>query len=344
MSYETPLHRTRAVSEVLAALSGASRVLITTHLNADGDGAGSQAALAAWLRDRGKEAWLVNPTPFPEPLGFLLPDRDWSLDPGSNRARELAQGAELAVVLDTGEIPRVGRVMSLIQGLPTVVVDHHPPGADPIPGISLRDPGACATGELLFDVLSRAGRPWPAPVALGLYVAILTDTGSFRFSNSSPAAHRIAAELLEAGVDPETTHREVYGTLPLRKLRLLHAALGELEVDPEGLLAWMTIPTEAFKATEATPDDVEGLVDYPRSVQGVEVGLLFRETARGGTKISFRSNGEVDVNAVARLFGGGGHVKAAGAMVERPLTEVRGEVVRVTLEAIGAARRGHAGG
>lgn len=336
MSYTVSPNRRDAIRAVLEALSEARIVLLTTHVNADGDGAGCQAAMAAWLRNQGKEGWITNTTPFPESFVFLLPDPAWALDAGSARARELAQNADLALVLDTGEVPRIGRAMPLIQDLPTVVIDHHPPGAEPIPGISFRDPEAAATGELLFDLFHEAGKGMSPEVALGLYVAILTDTGSFRFSNASPRAHRIAAELLESGVDPEVTYREVFGTLPLRKLQLLQAALGELEVDSEEGVAWMTVPRDVFESLSATPDDLEGLVDYPRGIQGVEVGLLFRETAKGDTKISFRSNGGVDVNALARRFGGGGHVKAAGALVAGPLCVVRAEV----LEAVRSAVRG----
>jgi phosphoesterase RecJ-like protein len=144
------------------------------------------------------------------------------------------------------------------------------------------------------------------------------------------------ADLLERGVNPEKTHALVYGSAPLRKMRLLHASLAELMVDPAGDLAWMTVPTRAYQELGATPDDIEGLVDYPRGIRGVEVGVLFRETVRGATKISFRSNGRVDVNALARRFGGGGHVKASGALVERRLEEVREEV----LESVRAAIRG----
>jgi phosphoesterase RecJ-like protein len=142
------------------------------------------------------------------------------------------------------------------------------------------------------------------------------------------------AELLELGVDPEGTHRKIYGDFPLRRFHLLRASLEELELDPIGDLAWMTVPTAAFESLSATADDLDGLVDYPREIRGVEVGILFRETARGGTKVSFRSNGDVDVNALARRFGGGGHTKAAGALVERPLAEVREEVLEATRNAI----------
>jgi phosphoesterase RecJ-like protein len=226
--------------------------------------------------------------------------------------------------------------MGLIEDVQKVVVDHHPPGPNPIPGVSFRDPEACATGELIFDLMTETGGPWPPEAVLGLYVAVLTDTGSFRFSNTSASAHRLVAELLERGVDPEKTYALVYGNAPLRKMLLLHASLAELMVDPAGDLAWMTVPTRAYQELGATPDDIEGLVDYPRGIQGVEVGVLFRETVRGATKVSFRSNGSVDVNALARRFGGGGHVKASGAVVERRLEEVREEV----LDSVRAAIRG----
>jgi phosphoesterase RecJ-like protein len=335
MCYDTPVSRHESVREALSALQEASQVLLTTHVNADGDGAGSEGALAAWLLAMGKRAWIVNPTPFPEPWRFLLPEGVILLDPGSSAAKEVAARVDLSVILDTSEVPRIGPVSDLIADVPALVIDHHRPGDQPLPGISLRDPEACAAGELVYDILLMAGGPWPPHSVRGLYVALLTDTGSFRFSNTSPDAHLIAADLIGKGADPEELFRRAYGNVPLRKLRLLHAALGELEVDSRGDLAWMTVPSEAFQELGATADDIEGLVDYPRDIVGVEVGVLFRETVRGATKVSFRSNGSVDVNRLARDFGGGGHVKASGALIDRPLSEVRSEV----LEAVRAAIR-----
>lgn len=324
-------------------MEDASRIILTTHMNADGDGAGSEVALASWLRSVGKEAWIINPTPYPGSLRFLLPDGDWTFDYNSSRAKELVAGADLAVVLDTGEVSRIGEVHGLIQSLETVVVDHHPSGPEPIPGISFRDPGACATGELVFDLLQKAGGPWLPEIVRGIYVALLADTGAFRFSNTSPATHGIVAFLLEKGADAQELYRQVYGNVPLRKLKLLQASLAELHLDSEGELAWMTVPTKAFRELDGRAGDIEGLVDYPRDIQGVEVGLLFRETVRGATKISFRSNGEVDVNALASKFGGGGHIRASGALVERPLEEVRREVLDAVRGAL-KGRKGHAGG
>ena len=331
--YHTSTDRKRAVREALEALRGSRRAVLTTHLNADGDGAGCQVALAAWMRALGSRAHIVNPTVFPDLFRFLVPEKGWVLDASSEAAREACAEADLAVVLDTGEVPRIGRVKPMIEGIRTLVIDHHQPGKQAIGGISFRDADACATGELVHDLVLASDGPWPRATLDGIYVAILTDTGSFRFSNATPNAHRIAADLIADGVDPEALHRRIYGAAPERRLRLLARALDSLEVDAGSGVAWMVVPHQ-FEGSEPLIEDVEGLVDYPRSVEGVEVGLLFRRSANGGTKISFRSTGEVDVNALARLFGGGGHMKASGALVEGLPADVIPGVVEATRRAV----------
>jgi phosphoesterase RecJ-like protein len=307
-------------------------------VNADGDGAGSQVAVASWLRALGAQAWIVNPTPFPDMFRFMVPDSSWIVHAGSSRAKEICAQADLAVVLDTGEVHRIGRVKGLIDDRTTVIVDHHPPGDRPLGGISFRDPSASATGEMVYDLMQLSGGPWPMEALIGLYVAILTDTGNFRFSNSTPGAHRVVADLIERGVDPEEMYEHVYGASPIRRFRLLEAALATLDSDEDHGVAWMQVPRKAYVDLGAEPDDLEGLVDYPRSVDGVEVGLLFRQTEKGDTKVSFRSNGEVDVNALARRFDGGGHVKASGALLKGPPEKVVTRVVDATREAVRLTR------
>lgn len=334
MSYRTPARRAAAVHEVKNALLASRRAVLTTHLNADGDGAGSQAALCSWMRSNGAEAWIVNPTTFPKNLRFVVENEDWIVGAGSDKARALCETADLAVVLDTGEIPRIGRVRDMIRELKTVVVDHHPPGDHAIGGISLRDPEACATGELVFDVISAANGPWSKYIADGIYVAIMTDTGNFRFDNSTAGCHQVAAEVIEMGAEPEEMHERVYGRSPLRKFRLLKHALETLEHDPESGISWMVIPKEPYEELGLVAEDLEGIVDIPRSVEGTEVGLLFRDTARGDVKVSFRSNGGVDVNRLARLFEGGGHVKASGAVLPGPMDRAVETVVERAREAI----------
>ena len=334
MSYRTPEARAAKVREARDALLAARRAVLTTHLNADGDGTGCEAALSSWLRANGTEVWIINPTPFPDAFRFLVEDEDWIVPAGSPQARDLCDQADLAVVLDTGEVHRIGRVRDLIRELPTVVIDHHQPGERSIGGISLRDPEACATGELIYDLVLAADGPWTDHVALGIYVAILTDTGSFRFSNSTPASHEVIADLIARGVDPEEVYGRVYGRAPLQRYRLLEVALGTLDVDEEHGIAWMTVPREAYDRLGVTADDLEGMVDVPRSIKGAHVGLLFRSTTKGDVKVSFRSSGPVDVNKLARRFGGGGHVKASGAMLDGPLDRAITEVLEATREAV----------
>ncbi len=310
------------------------RAVLTTHLNADGDGAGSQAALASWLRANGTEAWIVNPTTFPNSFRFLVENEDWIVQAGSRRARDLCDTADLAVVLDTGEVSRVGRVWDMIRDLPIVVVDHHPVGDHAIGGTSLRDATACATGELVYDIVHSANGPWTKQIAEGVYVAILTDTGGFRFDNVTETCHRVAAEVVAQGVHPEAMHERVYGSAPMRKYRLLRHALDTLEQDQETGLSWMVIPRDAYEELGAGAADLEGLVDIPRSIAGTRVGLLFRSTTSGEVKISFRSNGDVDVNVLARSFDGGGHVKASGAVVPGPMDAAIERVLAATRKAV----------
>lgn len=307
--------------------------ILTTHVNADGDGIGSQIAVAAWMRANGARAYIVNPTRYPGLFDFLLPHSSWVLEAGSEAARDACAQADLAVVLDTGEVPRIGRVKPMVEHLPLVVVDHHPLGDQPLGGISFRDPEASATGELVYDILLSTRGPWPQEALDAMYVAILTDTGSFRFGNSTPLCHEVVAELIRRGCDPEELHRQVYGKAPMRRFRLLEACLATLQA--EDGVGWMWVPPDDFQRLEAVGDDLEGLVDYPRSVEGVHVALLFRTTSRG-VKISFRSDGVVDVNVLAREFGGGGHVRASGALVPGELDEVRDRVVEATRAAVQA--------
>ncbi len=362
--YQVPEHRLDAIDALLDALSRASRVVLTTHLNADGDGTGSQVAVLELLRAMGVQARIVNPTPFPDLFRFLLPGGGVGpegtagamavdavpedahpevLHAGSPEAAAWCREADLVVVLDTGEVPRIGRVKPMVEHLPHHVVDHHPPGDRPFEGAAFRDVAASATGELVFDLLVRAGGPWNRTVVDGLYVAILTDTGSFRFSNATPRAHRVAAELIAMGARPDALHTQVYGSAPLRRYRLLEASLPTLDRSPDGRVSWMTVPAEVYARLGCDPADLEGLTDYPRTLAGTEVALLFREVD-DGIKISFRSNGEADVNALARGFGGGGHVKASGALVPGDLEKVRIRVVEAVKAALAQGQGGAPGG
>ena len=323
------------LDHVLELLAGARSVIITTHANADGDGAGSGVALAAFLRERGVEAWIVNPTPFPESYAFLVPDPAWVIPATSEEASRHCREADLAVVVDTAEVPRIGRVKGLIRDLPKVVIDHHPPGKRAIEGVVFRDTTACATGALVFELIERAGGPWNEVVARALYIAVLTDTGGFRFTNTNPACLRVAARLVELGASPDELYRAAYGSFRRRRFELLRESLATLTVHESGRLAWMIVPKDVYDRLGATVEDLEGFVDVPRDVAGVEVAVLFRTTADERIKVSLRSLAPVDVNVIAVEMGGGGHVRAAAAVVKGPLDEAVERVVRRVVEGLG---------
>lgn len=328
-----PSSRAAGLREVAARLLAARRVVTTTHVQADGDGAGSQAAVAAWLARRGIACTIVNPTPFPDAFRFLV-SAGTVADLGTPEADAAIAEADLFLVLDTSEPRRVGGVAPHLPPERTVVVDHHPAGPEMVGDLAVQDPEAAATGEMVFDLVTLAGDAVGRDVALGAYVALVSDTGSFRFANTTPRVHAVVAQLMATGLDPEWVYRRLFATAPLRRLELLREALGTLRVADDAPVGWMTVTHDAVRRHQAGPEDFEGLVEHVRSVEGIEVALIFRETSPGETKVSLRSNGDVDVNAVARRFGGGGHVKAAGATIASPASEAAPRVVDAVREAL----------
>jgi phosphoesterase RecJ-like protein len=330
-----PYTLTDADRDAAVALADAfhpgQRICLTTHVNPDGDGLGSEAGLAHLLRAQGLEVAITNPSPTPPRFRFLLDDL-----PGVDRTPEAVKElrrADVIVVLDISDLGRLGMLAETVRdrGVPVACIDHHvSPGSLPS-GPRYLDPTAAATGELVFE-LAVANR-WPVDqaAARGLYVALLTDTGGFRFSNTHPRTLRIAAELLEAGVDPEQIYLDVYARAPEGRPRLFAEALQTLVVEPEVGLAWVTVPPGAIERLGVSSDDLDGVVEFPRSIDGVRMALLFREVSQGRVKVSLRSVGSVDVAAFAKRFGGGGHTKAAGLALPGSLAEVQGTV-------LGAAR------
>ena len=213
------------------------------------------------------------------------------------------------------------------RGVPVACVDHHVQSGELPAGPRYVDTSAAATGELVYQIA--AANEWPLSVAAarGLYVAILTDTGGFRFSNTSPRTLRTAAALLEAGLDPEAIYLDVYANAPEGRPRLFAEALQTLVVEPEFGLAWVTVPPGAMERHRVGADDLEGVVEFPRSIEGVRMALLFRPISGGRVKVSLRSVGSVDVAAFAREFGGGGHTKAAGLSLPGDLGQVQETVL-----------------
>ncbi len=320
-----PPERARAARDVAAALTGARHVVLTTHVNADGDGVGSEIGLWYMLRAQGISVKIANPTRIPERFNFLVPD---GADASKHAVREI-EHADIVASLDIGDITRLGELAPVINKRQPafVCIDHHVGPVRLPPGPCLIAPEATATAELIFDLASVAGWPLTPEVAQALYVGLLTDTGGFRFSNTTARALRVAAALLEKGVDPEEVYASVYASAPEGRVRLLAEVLQTLVVEPDVGLAWVSVPADALRRHEVTPDDLDGIVEFPRSIAGVRLALLFRHIGNGRIKVSFRSMGEVDVAALANEFGGGGHHRAAGASLAGTMADVEEKVL-----------------
>ena len=329
-----PVNRVGAIRSLLGNLRAGQRVALSTHINADGDGCGSEAALARLLAGVGLKPRIVNPGSWPATFDFLLGS---DLEDASHRGAAALADIDLLIVLDIGDVRRLGTLTETVRALavPRLVIDHHVPGDEPPGPIILSDTAACATGELVFDLARIAGWTISLPVATAIYTALLTDTGGFRFSNTSPRCHAIAGYLLALGIDPEEMYRQVYASVPLGRLQLLRDALDTLQVDPHFAIAWISVPAGAVEQYGLSSEDLDGIVEHPRSIAGTRLAVFFRDLGHGKVKVSFRSTGDVDVNVFARRFGGGGHAKAAGALITGAMADVQAQIIAAAREFVG---------
>src|SRR6266516_2806300 len=335
-----PPERAKAAAEVAAPLAPGRRVVLTTHVNADGDGLGSEVGLWHLLRARGVKPVIANPTPVPDRFRFLLPE---GADASAAAVKELER-ADAIVVLDISDLGRLGDLAHTVRtrGVPVACIDHHVSKGSLPPGPRLLAPEATATAELVFDLASALDWQLTPEASRALYVGILTDTGGFRFANTSARALRVAGALLERGVDPESIYERVYASAPEGRVRLLAEVLETLVVEPEVGLAWVTVPPDALDRHGATADDLDGIVEFPRSIAGVRLALLFRQIANGRVKVSFRSIGGVDVVDLAHLFVGFLLVFLPGRVLEwsgvrRPAALGPAQIVGLAVVVFGAA-------
>lgn len=318
--------RRDAIEAWFATLRPGMTVALSTHINSDGDGCGSETALARLLAQRGIHARIVNPTPWPAMFNFLLGD---DVEEASARGAAALHGIDALIVLDINDIRRLGHLGDTVRSLtvPISVIDHHVAGDEPVGQLAISDTAACATGELVYDIAITLGLEVTPAVAQSLYAAILTDTGSFRFSNTSPRAHSMAAALLVAGVNPEEMYRRIYAQVSVGRLQLLREALSTLQAEPEIGLSYIAVAAGAMERFDITSEELDGIVEHPRSITGTRMAMFFRDLGHGKVKVSFRSTDSVDVQQFARRYGGGGHAKASGALLTGNLAEVQEQVV-----------------
>jgi phosphoesterase RecJ-like protein len=308
------------------SLEGHRRILLTTHENPDGDGTGSMIALAHCLRGLGKEVRIVISPELPAFLEFLDPRGLIEIYEPATTHAELAAWPDAWVLVDASEPHRMGVMQKAFQASRAfkVCLDHHlkdqPQGFD----LEFTNPHAAASAELVFELAAAVQpRPFPPSLVTAIYAGLVDDTGNFRFSNTSPKVLRIAAELVQDGADPARIYQDLYHQNRTQRLRLFGRAFQGLQVLGDGHYGCMALTKDDFRACGAIHDDLEGLVNEPLRLRGIEVSALLYELGDGRVKASLRSRGAVDVNAVCRLFGGGGHRLASGAKLDGPLDQVQ---------------------
>ncbi|MHB1420204.1 MAG: DHH family phosphoesterase [Bacillota bacterium] len=313
---------TAELSQIASVLDAASSVLIASHIFPDGDAIGSTIALALALARQGKKVIAVNGDPVPHMFKYLK---------GSDKIILpcfVDDVPEVVVMVDCTDQDRVGDELAekLRPAKVLINIDHHISNGL-FGDYRLIKPEAAATGELIYQLLQRMHVDIDSDIATALYAALATDTGSFRYDNTSAETHRITASLLEKGVDLGQSREYLWERKPLTGLLLLEKVLATLTVTADGTVAWVTLTKEEADGLGAVNEDCEGFIEYPRSVAGVEIGMFFREIEDGLVKVGFRSKRYANVNRLAATFDGGGHLRAAGCTIKGSMDQVVREVV-----------------
>ena len=283
------------------------RFLLTSHINMEGDSLGSQLALRGLLSKLGKRVEVVCDGGTPKAYRFL---------PGASSVREKPSFPyDVAFILDCPLLSRIGKIQRFIDpAKPLCVIDHHISN-EYFGTVNWVEPKAAAVGEMVYDLFRYLKVKMDKNDAINLYVSIVTDTGSFRYSNTTRETHRITAELIAKGVEPATVASQIYESNSLASRRLLTAVLQTLRVTPEGTVAWLRVKRSTLRRWKATAEETEGFVDYARSIARVKVAFSLREAGPNQTKVSLRAKGSADVNRIAKAFGGGGHRAASGCVI-----------------------------
>ena len=289
------------------------RFVLTSHVRPDGDAIGSQLAMAAALRHLGKEARVINRDPAPPPLRVFpgvsdIQIADRTDDPG-----------DCVIVMESGDLSRTG-VSGLDRGF-IINIDHHV-GNTMFGAVNWFDVSAAACGEMVFDLVGELGVPLTHDIAVHIYVAILTDTGSFHYSNITPRTFEISRLCVEAGVDPAAVARSVYDCNTLGRLKLASAVLDRMQLDPSGRLAVLSVDQRLASDSGGTYEDTDGLINEPLTVKDIQAVVFFKEISPRDWRVSMRSKGAVDINAVAKEYGGGGHKNASGCSASGSLADL----------------------
>ncbi|GGF80005.1 DHH family phosphoesterase [Paenibacillus albidus] len=311
-SYEQSLQQTRKF------LLEHDDYLVVSHVQPDGDAVSSTLAVGWLLSCLGKKYSMLNEGPIPKRMEYL-----WHSDEIVNMAdTEMSGTFKNVICVDCADFQRVGLTQQYFAEDALILnIDHHPTN-NGYGFVNLIKPDAAATAEILFDLLQTFDVEWDVDIATAIYTGLLTDTGGFRYTNTSPKVMAAVSELLALGVNGPELAETLLEEMTLAQVKVLNRALNTLQLSPEGDIAYVYVTPEDMANCSAANEDLEGIVNYPRNIQGVEVGILFKVIHEHAVKVSLRSAGRVDVAALAQTFGGGGHTRAAGARIEQTLEQV----------------------
>lgn len=316
---------------IIEQIEKGQRFLLASHTHPDGDAIGSLLATGLVLKAMGKDAQLVNESPIPAVYRFLpsVHTIQQQVVPGSV--------FDVAIVLDCGDLERLGSAAVHVEQAPVIInIDHHVTNSH-FGHLHMIDVSACATAEIIFRVIKALPVHIDCTIATAIYTGILTDTGSFRFSNTNRSAFAICEEMIAKGANPYQVAQHVYGTYSLGRIKLLNLALDSLEISPNGKLSVMTLTQRMLRETRTQAEDIDGLINYARRIEDVQVAALIHELSINGSTprgkrqfhVSLRSDGGVDVAQIASQFGGGGHAGAAGFSVETSLAGIRMQLMEL---------------
>jgi phosphoesterase RecJ-like protein len=294
------------IGQIVDAIRTRRRFVIASHARPDGDSIGSQLAMAYALRDLGKNVHIVNTDAAPPPIMPFPGVSDIRI------ASQIDEEVDAAIIMECGDLSRTG--VAGLERFFVVNIDHHP-GNTGYGQINWFDASAAACAEMVFDLIRALGVPLSVEMATHIYLAILTDTGSFHYSSISPRTFDICRETLEAGVDPVWVSRSVYDTNTFGRLRLFGVVLSSMQIAADGRVAVLYLDPEMARAAGGTYDDTEGLINFPLTVKEIQAVVFFKQNTGNEYRVSMRSKGDVDISAVAKEFGGGGHKNAAGCTV-----------------------------
>ncbi len=315
-----------ALDTVCEGLKEYKRFLLTCHVSPEGDAIGSLIAMDSLLRRLGKKTVMISEDAFPKRL-HCLPHQDrWKTL--AQMKKEQNGDFEAAVITDCPTLERIGKVKQLITPQTVIFnIDHHISNTH-FGRYNLVRPEAAASGEVVYEVFKRLNMSLTKEEAVSLYVALSTDTGSFKYSNTTVKAHLMAADLIKTGIDVDRINEELYATYSLNKIQLYSRLLAKVETTCGGKVAWVSLNRSDLKATGSTYEDTEGFIDFLKYLQDVKIAFVVSEIKENEARVSFRSKGDYDVNKIATAFGGGGHKKASGCTILKKIPEAASLILK----------------